>query len=204
MIVLNGVSKRISSDFQLHVENITLEKGINYKISGINGSGKTVFLKLLLGIICKDAGYRKIENTISGFLGIERMLDFLTPKEYFYVVCKSYGIKKKEILARYNIINSFFNRKYMDEKKLICDYSNGNKQLIGIIAACLPYSDFVLLDEPFNYLDETTVNELVKMLDFLNQEKSISIVYSDNLKRINLSNYESLSIENGNVQALTS
>jgi ABC-2 type transport system ATP-binding protein len=89
----------------------------------------------------------------------------------------------------------------MDEKKLICDYSNGNKQLIGIIAACLPYSDFVLLDEPFNYLDETTVNELVKMLDFLNQEKSISIVYSDNLKRINLSNYESLSIENGNLKA---
>ena len=148
-------------------------------------------------------GYRKIDNTMSGFLGIERMLDFLTPKEYFYVVCKSYGIKKKEILARYNNINSFFNRKYMDEKKLICDYSNGNKQLIGIIAACLPYSDFVLLDEPFNYLDETTVTALVKMLDFLNKEKSISIVYSDNLKRTNLSSYESLTIENGNVQALT-
>jgi len=200
MILLNNVKKKISESFELYAENILLQNETNYKIYGKNGSGKTIFLKIVIGIICKDSGSIKKENsTLSGFLGIERMIDFLTPKEYFYVICKSYGISKKEVLERYNYINSYFNRKYLDEKKQICDYSDGNKQLIGIIAACLPFSNFVLLDEPFNYLDAETSTAVINMINELNSSKKISFIYSDNSNRVNLSNCKTIFINDGNV-----
>ena len=198
MIVLTNVTKKISSDFKLIVNNLKLCDGVNYVVSGKNGNGKSLFLKMLLGIICRDTGHIKIDkDSFSGFLGIERMLDFVTPKEYFFIVCKSYGLKRKEVLIRYNNLNSFFNRKYMDEKKKICDYSDGNKQLIGIIAACLPYSNFIILDEPFNYLDEETAKSCVAMMNHLNKEKMISFIYSDNSNKYKLEKIETILIENG-------
>lgn len=201
MIALKNVKKKISDYFELNIENVFFENKKNYKISGKNGSGKTIFLKTILGIICKDSGsIEKNKNTISGFLGIERMVDFLTPKEYFYIVCKSNGISKKEVLERYNYINSYFNRKYLDEKKLICDYSDGNKQLIGIIAACLPFTNFVLLDEPFNFLDAETANSLVRMFNQLNKEKDISFIITDNLNRLELENFQTILVDEGNVK----
>lgn len=200
MIELNDVTKKISESFELNVRNIIFQNENNYKIFGKNGSGKTVFLKTILGIICKDSGtIKKGKNTVSGFLGIERMVDFLTPKEYFYIVCKSYNIPKKEVLERYNSINRFFNRKYMDEKKQICNYSDGNKQLIGIMAACLPFCDFVLLDEPFNYLDNETSAALVQMINELSSNKKMSFIYSDNSDRLKVDNLKTVLIENGKV-----
>ena len=201
MIVLNSVKKRVSKYFELFVEDLKLENGTNYKIIGKNGSGKTILLKILLGVINIDSGYLKINgNSISGFFGIERMLDFVTPKEYFFIVCKSYGIPKQEVIRRFNYINSFFNRKYFDEKKKICDYSDGNKQLIGIIASCLPFTDFVFLDEPFNYLDQDTSFSLKKMLESLNRENNTSVFYSDNSNSKDLDNLKLYKIEDGVVR----
>ncbi len=197
MIVISDVSKRISQNFELRVKDVKFEKGCNYKISGKNGSGKTLFLKIIIGLIDKDSGVIKIErNRISGFLGISRMIDYLTPKEYFYLACKSYGIAKKEVLERFNLINSFFNRKYMDERKLICDYSDGNKQLIGIIASCISRCDYILLDEPFNYLDEETLSSLIKMMDFFNREYKTSFIFTDNTNKCDLDCIY-LRVENG-------
>lgn len=203
MIEINNVTKKISDSFTLQINNLILQNETNYKVYGINGSGKTLFLKTILEIISKDKGHIKKENsTLSGFLGIHRMIDFLTPKEYFYIVCKSYGICKKDVIERYNYINSFFNRKYLHEKKLICDYSDGNKQLIGIMASCLPFSSFVLLDEPFNYLDELTAPQLLTMINQLNQDKKISFIYSDNANRLKLDNYKTIFVQDGNVSML--
>lgn len=203
MIEIYNVTKKISDSFTLQINNITLQNKTNYKVYGINGSGKTLFLKTILEIISKDKGHIKKDNaTISGFLGIHRMIDFLTPKEYFYIVCKSYGICKKDVINRYNYINSFFNRKYLHEKKLICDYSDGNKQLIGIMASCLPFSSFVLLDEPFNYLDELTAAQLLTMINKLNQDKNISFIYSDNANRLKLDHYKTIFVQDGNVSML--
>ncbi len=181
MIKISDITKKISSDFIIKANDFTFERGKTYFLSGKNGSGKSTLLKILLGIVGYDSGIiKKNGSSISGFLGIVRMVDFLTPKEYFLISGKSYGLKKREVFERYNFINSFFHRKYLDENKKISDYSDGNKQLIGLFAACIPNSDFLILDEPFNYLDRNTPLALIEMLEDLQNLTGVSIIYSDN------------------------
>ncbi len=69
------------------------------------------------------------------------------------------------------------------QKKLIRDFSAGNKQKIGIIAALLSRPETVILDEPFNFLDPSSQNTLKKMLsDYARRHSATVIVSSHNLQ----------------------
>lgn len=201
MIKISNLKKRISENFEIQVENLSLKKETIIYFDGENGAGKTILFKILLGIIPFYKGsINKGKNTISGFLGISHMIDFLTPKEYFLIVGKSYGLNKQETLNRYNFLNEFFLKNYLDEKKKICDFSDGNKQLIGIIAACLPFSDYIILDEPFNFLDKENQLKLFNMLQALNTEKKISLLYTDNISYFEFEKSESVLVQNGKIK----
>ena len=108
MIKITDISKKISSDFVLNIDNLVLEDSTNYILRGKNGSGKTTFIKIVMGLLSKDSGKIEIKGTVCGFMGTTHMIDFLTPREYFFVAGKSNGLKKSQVIERYNYINSFF------------------------------------------------------------------------------------------------
>ena len=66
----------------------------------------------------------------------------------------------------------------LNQKKLIRDFSAGNKQKIGIIAALLNRPRLVILDEPFNFLDPSSQNILKKLLLAYAQENGATILIS--------------------------
>ena len=71
----------------------------------------------------------------------------------------------------------------LGQKKLIRDLSAGNKQKVGIIAAMLEHPQFLILDEPFNFLDPTSQNALKAILSKFGQcEGTTVIVSSHNLQ----------------------
>ena len=69
------------------------------------------------------------------------------------------------------------------QKKLIRDFSAGNKQKIGIIAAMFTQPELLILDEPFNFLDPSGQNILKKLLmSFHNSHNATILISSHNLQ----------------------
>jgi len=66
----------------------------------------------------------------------------------------------------------------LGQKKFIRDFSAGNKQKIGIIAAMLNRPQLLVLDEPFNFLDPSSQMMLKKIIRDYNQESGATIFIS--------------------------
>ena len=66
----------------------------------------------------------------------------------------------------------------LGQKKLIRDLSAGNKQKVGIIAAMLAHPQFLILDEPFNFLDPTSQNALKAILTKFGQRQGTTVIVS--------------------------
>lgn len=58
----------------------------------------------------------------------------------------------------------FMNGEVIGHKKLIRNYSAGNKQKIGIISAMLHHPQLLILDEPFNFLDPSSQSVIKHLL----------------------------------------
>lgn len=64
------------------------------------------------------------------------------------------------------------------DRKYIRDFSAGNKQKVGIVAALLTRPQLVILDEPFNFLDPSSQNHLKKLLVEYNKTEGATILIS--------------------------
>ena len=69
--------------------------------------------------------------------------------------------------------------------KLIHDFSNGNRQKIGIIGAMLIQPRVLVLDEPFNYLDPSSQIVVARLIREMNRDRGTTVlVSSHNLNSI--------------------
>ncbi len=112
------------------------------------------------------------------------LIDFLTPEEYIDFIAKANGmagIDWQHLDAPDNPIAPFLpltHGEIFGQKKLIRDFSAGNKQKIGIIAAMFTQPELVILDEPFNFLDPSGQNVLKKLLKDYNAATHATILIS--------------------------
>ena len=106
------------------------------------------------------------------------LIDFLTPEEYFEFIGKVCGMTAEEITNREKDFEQLMAGEIMGQKKLIRDFSAGNKQKIGIVAALFNRPQLVVLDEPFNFLDPSSQNVLKHLLTNYNRETGATILIS--------------------------
>ncbi|MCD8202606.1 MAG: ATP-binding cassette domain-containing protein [Prevotella sp.] len=110
------------------------------------------------------------------------LIDFLTPEEYFQFIGTVNSLSEQETNVRLEYFSQFMNGEILDTKKLIRNFSAGNKQKIGIIAAMLSNPKLLVLDEPFNFLDPTSQNCLKHILkEYSAQGDKIILLSSHNL-----------------------
>ena len=114
----------------------------------------------------------------SGFL-----IDFLTPEEYFDFIAKVNHLPTEQLQSFLNSMTQLMDGEILEQKKLIRDFSAGNQQKIGIIAAMIAHPQLLILDEPFNFLDPSSQNLLKKIiLDYHKQTNATILVSSHNLQ----------------------
>ena len=88
------------------------------------------------------------------------LIDFLSVEEYLDFIISVQGLSSVD----WNVsddplvqgFREFAEGQIFDQKKLIREYSAGNKQKIGIMAAMISRPELLILDEPFNFLDPST------------------------------------------------
>ncbi len=118
------------------------------------------------------------KHHIGAYIDDGFLIDFLTPEEYFAFVGKVSGLTEAEVMNRLQVFDTLMAGEILGQKKLIRDYSAGNKHKVGIIAAMLNHPQLVILDEPFNFLDPTSQNVLKHTLEQYAKEHHATVFVS--------------------------
>ncbi|REH87732.1 ABC transporter ATP-binding protein, partial [Staphylococcus felis] len=125
-----------------------------YTILGINGSGKTSFLKCIVGMLKYNSGNIKLYqgNTISFVPDSSYLYEYLTGLEYLYFVGKLNDMNNNEVIER---SESLLKELYLhsSRNKLIKNYSNGMKQKLSLASSMLTQPNIICIDEPLTGTD---------------------------------------------------
>jgi ABC-2 type transport system ATP-binding protein len=189
MILINNLLKKFGDKIAVNIDNYTIESGDMLGLVGNNGAGKTTLFRLALDLLKTDGGSVSIDGvdvsksedwkkTTGAYIDDGFLIDYLSPEEFFYFSGRMYGIKKEEIDERLKMFEHFMNGEVIGQKKLIRNFSAGNKQKIGIISAMLHQPDVLILDEPFNFLDPTSQSLIKHLLKRYNEEFHATIIIS--------------------------
>ena len=106
------------------------------------------------------------------------LIDFLTAEEYFDFVGRVSGMSKQQTGERLKDFEAFMNGEVLGQKKYIRDFSAGNKQKVGIVAALMNRPQLVILDEPFNFLDPSSQHQLKRLITEFNRETGATVLVS--------------------------
>ena len=180
-IEFKNVSKKLGNNIVINNVNIEIKKGIVTGLKGINGSGKTMMMRLIAGLIYATKGEVIIDGKVLGKdisfpPSIGLMLEnpaFLPGYNGFdnlKMLASIKGeIKDEKIDEVLEIVGlSTIDKKYRK-------YSLGMKQKLGIAQAIMEYPKVLLLDEPFNGIDNESVSKIKKYLYSIKKDTIIII-----------------------------
>lgn len=176
MIQLQNVTKRIKENTVLDNVSYTFKSGFVYGLYGQNGSGKTMLLRAISGLINLDSGsifidgeklHDKIEFPPETGIVIENMelLPECSAKRNLQMLAKIKNIAdEKDIIFSLERVGLD-----PDSEKKVKKFSLGMKQRLNIAQAIFENQKIILFDEPTNALDEEAVQLIYKII---REEKS--------------------------------
>jgi len=152
--------------------NLSVKEGEVFGFLGPNGSGKTTTQRALMDVIHPSSGTATIFGKDCQIEGVEirKHIGYLPGELSLYPNMKASNfldmlasLQAKSVKKDYR--QSLYERLDFDPSRKMKEYSRGNKQKIGIIAAFMSKPDLLILDEPTGGLDpliQQTVMELVR------------------------------------------
>ncbi|MGD7061077.1 ATP-binding cassette domain-containing protein [Bacillus altitudinis] len=206
-IVLEDVSKKIKGQYVLKQINLHLNRGKIYGLKGKNGSGKTMLLRAISGLIRINSGKITVmdkvltkENEFPDSIGVLIETPGFIP-EYT-------GLKNLKLLSMIkNIIGDLEMKKSLadvgldpEDKRKFRQFSLGMKQRLGIAQAIMEKPDVILLDEPSNALDEEGMKQLNKVLLELRNGGATIVIASHDSKMLEEISDEIFEIERGELR----
>lgn len=183
MIKIENYSKKIKDTVVLENINMVLNDGMIYGIQGENGSGKTMLMRGICGLIKGSEGCITIDGKVIGKdisfpedIGVLIENPSFIPKYTGYknlkLVADIQGkVDKEEIIKTLQKVGLKPN-----DKRTYKKYSLGMKQRLGIACAIMGTPKLIILDEPFNGLDEKGVLQIRDVIKGLKQKNCIVIV----------------------------
>ncbi len=183
-IEIRNVTKVIKKTKVIDNVNITFEGGKIYGLSGKNGCGKTMLMRLISGLIYPTEGEVVIDGKILGKdCSFPKSIGLLIENPAFLEEYTAYEnlrmlngvggnrLDKEEILSLIKSVglDPHDSRKYYK-------FSLGMRQRLGIAAAIMGKPDVILLDEPINAIDEDGVSEIRDLIRSLSGEDRIIII----------------------------
>ena len=187
MIQVEELSKRFRDQVVLKDLSCSFADGQIHGIVGPNGCGKTVLLKCICGFLPPDAGQILIDGKVVG-------KDFDFPPDVgimietpgFLPTCG--GMENLKLLAairkkakKPDLVRAM-QRVGLDPmlKKAVGNYSLGMRQRLSLAQAIMEDPKLLILDEPFNGLDQKGTAEIRSLLLQLKQEGKTILLSSHN------------------------
>lgn len=204
VIEIKDISKRFGEHVVLDHITVSFQKGTIYGIVGRNGSGKTVLLECICGLMHQDDGTilvngKAVGNEIDIAENIGVIIEtpgFLPNYSGFRNLQFLMGIRKKISPGTISDTMKLVGLDPNDKKK-VGKYSLGMRQRLGIAQAIMENPDILILDEPMNGLDKEGVAEMRQLFLQKKSEGKLILLASHNREDIELLCDEVYEMENG-------
>lgn len=188
MVELIHIYKKIGRKEILNDINFSIPAGKICGLSGVNGSGKTMIMKIISGLYLPSSGQVKIDGEISGVLNrFPDSIGVLIENPEFLQSYTGYENLKmladiRKIISKEEVCD-VMRRVGLDPNndKKFRKYSLGMKQKLGIAAAIMEKPDIIILDEPFNVIDIKGV-EAVKDIIIEEKKRGATIILASHSK----------------------
>lgn len=184
-IIVKDLSKKFKKVTILENINMKFESGKIYGIVGRNGSGKSVFLKILCSfykpttgeILFDNVNYNSNNNfppSVRALIENPTFFPDLTGFENLKLLSSIQNkIGDEEIIKTLDQVNLL-----SEKDKKYSEYSLGMKQKLGIAQVLMENPDVMIFDELFNGIEEKTVEKIRNILLELKNQNKIIIVTS--------------------------
>ncbi len=183
VITIENVVKRFKDATVLNQVSVDFEQGKVHGLIGRNGSGKTMLMKCICGIVPVTSGRISVNGKVIGKdVDIPENVGVIIETPGFLPNYSAYNnlkflakinnkIGKEEIKAAIKSVGL-----NPDDKKHVGKYSLGMRQRLGLAQAIMENPDLLILDEPMNGLDKDGVADMRQyLLDLKSQGKTILI-----------------------------
>jgi len=215
---IDNLKKQYGEKVALDIPSLTIKSGELVGLVGNNGAGKTTLLRLILDLIEATDGHvysgdidvaapapsrnqsEAWKYYTGSFVDSRFLIDFYTPEEYFTFIGRLYDIPQPTIDERLQAFVPLMHDEILGTRKYLHDFSEGNRQKIGIIGAMLVHPKVLLLDEPFNYLDPSSQIVVARLIQQMNRDHgTTTIISSHNLNFVSDISTRILLLEKGHV-----
>lgn len=192
IIEFRKVVKSFGDNRVLDGADLSIEKGETLTIMGGSGKGKTVFLKLMLGVLLPDSGsvffqgkdlnlmkekqLSKMRSHIGMLFQGAALFDSLSVRDNIAYPLRLHFDHSEEEISR-----------VVDEKlemvglpgiggRMPADLSGGMKKRVGLARAIATDPDVILYDEPTTGLDPANTNRICRLIRELQQKMGVTSV----------------------------
>ncbi|MBP3275298.1 ATP-binding cassette domain-containing protein [Kandleria sp.] len=193
IIKLDNIEKSIKGNQVLNQVSFEFESGKIYGIYGRNGSGKTMLMRMILGLIHSDHGSVTIDGKIIGKdIDFPESVGAMIENPGFFPYATGYENLKMlaDIKGKIdeNDIRKAIQKVGLDdqEKRVVAKYSMGMKQRLAIAQAIMEKPDLLVLDEPTNALDQEGVDVFRKIIQSEAKRGTLIIISSHNKEDIDI------------------
>jgi phospholipid/cholesterol/gamma-HCH transport system ATP-binding protein len=191
-VKVSGLRKSFGAQMVLDGIDLEVGRGETVAVLGRSGTGKSVLLKLLIGLQKPDAGtiellgeevtrlpidqLNRVRKKVGFLFQSAALVDSLTVEENVALPLRRHtemndaerGERVRELLSRVGMER--------DGKKLSADISVGMKKRVGLARALALDPEMMPLDEPTAALDPITTAEIIELIEGLREERRITSV----------------------------
>ncbi|WP_329518105.1 ATP-binding cassette domain-containing protein [Lacticaseibacillus casei] len=186
-----------------------IKKGTVTILKGPNGSGKTMILRAICGLIKPDQGNIVIAQKEVCF-GKKLPVSMGVIIENPEFINTYTGLQNLKFLASINgkpdlaQIQSYLTQMGMEavQHQRVAKYSLGMRQRLAIVQAFMENQELVLLDEPTNALDADGLLRLNDLIELQQKQGTTILIATHSHQEIHVANQQVLHIENGSVKGV--
>lgn len=206
VIEIKNMSKSFKRNKVLNDINISIEKGSVCGFVGLNGSGKTLLMKVIAGFLKPDCGTVLVQGKEVGkevdfpedigvIIETPSFMPYISGYKNLYDLYSIKGIPDKEKIRKTMQLVGLD----PDDKKFVFKFSLGMRQRLGIAQAIMEEQSLLILDEPMNGLDKKGVEEMRTLFLRLKEAGRTIVIASHNQADIDYLCDKVYELDNGNI-----
>jgi ABC-2 type transport system ATP-binding protein len=185
----SAVSKRYGDAYALRDVSVEIKRGQIYGLIGLNGAGKSTFMRLVTGLAAPTSGevelfgesgetaLRRGRRRIGQSIETPALYPGMTAVQNLEIQRVMGGVPDKGSVKKVLSIVGLSDT----GKKKTRDFSLGMKQRLALAAALITNPEFLILDEPTNGLDPKGIIETRELMVRLARQNGLTLLVSSHL-----------------------
>lgn len=206
VLLAMGLTKQVGRKILVKEVDISIGKGEIVGLLGPNGAGKTTIIRMLTGLISRNAGTVKINSNDldENFEGCMEDVGAIIENPEFYKYLSGWeNLKQFARMSRKTITDEEI-KKVVERVRLtesiqnkVKTYSLGMRQRLGIAQAIIHHPSLLILDEPLNGVDPKGMHDFRQLMREIVQDGTSILISSHLLSEMELLADKIIIIEEG-------